>query len=218
MVDANIIRLAELNARLPEWWPDCIPGERGQPLGILANVLIALRTDPAMRGKIRYDEMLRAPVYAGDNPMTDEDVTKVHEWLQHAGIRASKDTVHQAAALVAHENAFHPVRDYLEGLDWDGVPRLDEWLSTYLGAEASPYVSRIGTMFLISMVARIMKPGCKVDHLLVIEGPQGILKSAACAVLGGKWFSDHLPDVSSGKDVSTHLRGKWLIESPKCTP
>jgi predicted P-loop ATPase len=85
------------------------------------------------------------------------------------------------------------------------------WLHAYLGAENSDYTKGIGPMFLIGMVARVLRPSCKMDYMPVLEGDQGTFKSSACAVLAGEYFSDHLPNLSN-KDASLHLRGKWLIE------
>jgi predicted P-loop ATPase len=133
--------------------------------------------------------------------------------MQENGIRRiGSGTVYDAIRLYAEDRAYHPVRDYLNGLRHDGVPRLDGWLARYLGVEATPYAAAVGRMFLIAMVARIFWPGCKSDYMLVLESSQGESKSMVCGVLGGAWFSDAMPDVSVGKDASQHLRGKWLIE------
>jgi predicted P-loop ATPase len=194
------------------WLGDCLRSEKGRPLPILANVLIALRADRSLRDAFAFNEMLHAPTYKR-RPLTDGDVTAVREYLHHSGLPGvGKDTVREAVEFFAREHCYHPVRDYLYALQWDGVERLPMWLRSYFGSEDGEYVARIGTMFLISMVARVLKPGCKADHMLVVEGQQGILKSTACSILAGDYFSDHLPDVSSGKDVSVHIRGKWLIE------
>jgi predicted P-loop ATPase len=206
-----------------DWLGECETDKRGKPFPILANAMIALRSDPAVKDAFAYDEMLCAAMLVrpisdkGEKlkprPLTDIDVSSLQEWLQLAGLtNIGKETAYQAVDLRARECSFHPVRDYLAGLRWDGRPRLRGWLATYLGAERSTYTDRIGRMFLISMVARIFEPGCKADHMLVLEGQQGTLKSTACELLGGAYFSDNLPDVAAGKDVSQHLRGKWLIE------
>jgi predicted P-loop ATPase len=178
-----------------------------------------------MRDAFAYDEMQCVPMLlhqigqpidgdlTGPRPLTDKDVGDVQKWLQHAGLdRIGREPVRDAIDCYARDHGYHPVRDYLETLQWDGKPRVNVWLTTKLGAELTPYTRAIGEMFLISMIARILEPGCKADHMLVLEGPQGALKSTACAVLADGWFSDSLPDIGGGKDVSQHLRGKWLIE------
>jgi predicted P-loop ATPase len=204
----------------PPWLHNCVTGENGRVLAVLASALAVLRAE--FNATFAFDEMLRAsmlmqPLTSEPNfvprPCTDVDVGIVQERLQHLGLkRLSKDVTHQAIDVLAYEHRFHPVCEYLDGLQWDGVLRLGGVLPAYFGADDTDYAKAIGSMFLISMVARIFAPGCKADHLLVIEGPQGTFKSSACRVLGGPWFSDNLPDVGSGKDVSQHLRGKWLIE------
>jgi predicted P-loop ATPase len=218
----NILKLAELERNAPEWLHECLRGDNGKPLPNLANILIALRNDPALTQCFAFDQMLQAPLLMrplGDaagfkpRPLTDADVSRFQEWLQHAGLRnIGKDMMHQAVDVRAVECAFHPVHGYLNSVAWDGTPRLDRWLFTYLGAARTPYTYQVGRMFLIAMVARIFEPGCKADYMLILEGPQGELKSTACAVLAGQWFSDGLPDVTESKDVAQHLRGKWLVE------
>src|SRR5262249_24389043 len=211
-----------------DWRKLSIKGEGGALLPIVQNAHLALVHDPVLCGAVAYDEMLCAPVLcqaigqpqAVINPLrafTDEDLIELQRYLQRAGLkRIGGDTVRDAMREYArHFRAFHPVRDYLDGLTWDKQPRLDAWLTIYLGADDNRYTRGIGRLFPISMVARIYKPGCKADHMLVLEGPQGILKSTACGVLGGQWFSDALPDLISGKDAQQHLRGKWVIEVPE---
>jgi predicted P-loop ATPase len=212
--------LAKLPANEPAWLANCVNGETGKPLSVLANALAALRAE--MPDVFAYDEMLCAPLLMQaledepcfvPRPVTDVDVGVVQERLQHLGLkRLSKDVAHQAVDVRAHERRFHPVQDYLNGLQWDGTARLTNLFRNYFGAEATAYAQTIGPMFLVSMVARILKPGCGADYMVVLEGPQGTLKSTACSILGAHWFSDNLPDITAGKDASQHLRGKWLIE------
>jgi hypothetical protein len=209
------------------WKGDWQLNDKGTPRSNLANAAHALRHAPELAELLARDDMMRQdmlthlvpgamvpPEIDLVRPVQDADVTAVQEWLQKAGLPAlSKDTTHQAVQLRASERAYHPVRDYLRGLRWDGRPRLDKWLTYYLGAKHTAYTSGIGRMFMVALVARVFKPGCKADYMLVLEGPQGALKSTACGILAGRWFSDALPDLrSGGKDVAQHLNGKWLIE------
>jgi predicted P-loop ATPase len=207
-----------------DWLIHCMTDEKGRVLMNLANAMIALRNAKELCDILAYDEMLCAAALTGVppgsnnpyimRPVTDIDVSQIQEWMQHAGLRKiGKDVVHQACDQRAHERAFHPVRGYLANIGWDGQPRVDDWLTRYVGVERTAYSSGIGRMFLVSMIARVYEPGCKADYMMILEGPQGVYKSTVCQILGGNYFSDNLPEVTtSGKDIQQHLAGKWLIE------
>lgn len=123
-----------------------------------------------------------------------------------------KDTAFDAVTMIANRKKFHSVRDYLNRLQWDGAPRLAGMLTTYFGVPHSDYSIRVGCKFMIAAVARVMKPGCKADNVLVLEGPQGAQKSSSLnALVGDDWFADELPDLHS-KDAAIQLDGKWIVE------
>jgi len=214
------------------WHATLIRTETGAPRAVLANALAALRNAPEWKGLLSFCEFslgiyAQKPAPWGEvkGEWTDHEDRLTTEWLQHHGIHVNVEIAGQAAQTVARENSFHPVRNYLSALKWDGIHRLDNWLLTYAGVEAPSsnddgdrqyeafirYTGAIGSKWMISAVARIFKPGCKADSCLIMEGAQGIGKSTAFRILGVDWFSDELSEIGS-KDASLQTRGAWLIE------
>jgi hypothetical protein len=191
----------------------------------IGNTLLAFDQEPELIGAFAYDQMLLCeillrPLFISEpnfvpRPVTDTDIFAVQEFLQWRGFRRlGSRATHDAINKYAQAHGFHPVRDYLDQLKWDGERRVETWLTKCFSADENEYTNGVGRMFLISMVARIYKPGCKVDHMLILEGEQGQLKSSACSILAGEYFTDQLPDVTN-KEAFQHLRGKWVIEIPE---
>ena len=151
--------------------------------------------------------------------MEDNDLTCVRSWLETAlGASTSKEALTDAVVAVGMSQSFHPVHEWLEGLTWDGVPRIDGWLKDHCGAEVETESQKIAVpamskRWLISAVARAYDPGAKVDCTLVLEGEQSIKKSATFATLvpNEAWFSDERLNLDS-KDTLQQIQGKWIIE------
>jgi predicted P-loop ATPase len=205
------------------WRPLLILTPTGKPRPLLANAIIALREAPAWHGVLAYNEFRRETVIESYPPWdpqvskwvtrawTDHDDLLATDWLQKAEISVQSKITAQAVEVVARDRSFHPVREYLVGLEWDGSSRLDIWLSTCWGAEKTPYTATIGRAMMIAAVARIFEPGCKVDTVPIFESDQGKMKSTAIKALFDPWFTDELADLGS-KDAAMQTRGVWGIE------
>ena len=203
-----------------------VTDSKGQLIDNVANAVIKINELPALKGKFRKNLMANALMIFGPigkskaasnqkypRPINDSDVTNVQIQLQRNGLgKIAREAIYHAIDQEALENAYHPVREELESLVWDSTPRLNDFCHKYFGTVKTPYSDFVGEAFLISAVARVFEPGCKVDHMMVFEGKQGIGKSTACKILGGKYFSDTMPDLSKGKEVSQHLSGMWILE------
>ncbi len=211
---------AQRSAGVGASWRDRLLVRKGELAGCLANIIEILLNDPAWAGVLAYNEFSlriekRKPLPSGSADLgiwVDTDDVATVLWLtQHYGITPKPADVAQAAEYVAKQHPWHPVRDWLRGLRWDGTKRLPGWVARCLDVEKTPYTARVGTWFLVGMVARVMRPGVKFDYCLILEGQQGRGKSTALAVLGGQWYSDQELDLRN-KDAMASLPGVWLQE------
>ncbi|KVL84976.1 VapE domain-containing protein [Burkholderia stagnalis] len=204
------------------WEYDLVRTEKGTLLPTLGNVHLILSNHKAWKGVIAQDDFAgrvvkrKAPPFpqgeAGE--WTDMDDYRCTLWLsQTYGMNSVRsDIVMSAVLLVADATHFHDVREYLNGLEWDGVERVRAMPSTYLHVDDSEYVQLAFMKWMIAAVARVVEPGCKVDNVLILEGRQGWRKSTALKVLAGKqWFTD-TPIQIGNKDTYAVMAGKWIIE------
>lgn len=203
-------------------WRDRLPLSKGGSVtSCLPATGIYVGCLPELRGRLAWDERSEHVAWIAPSPWgcepgtrwTDVDATRLAQWLyDREGYITTSSCVHEAVLAEAHRAPFDPVRDYLEGLrPWDRTSRTTSWLSTYLGAAPTPYIAQIGRAWLVSAIARVYRPGCQADHLLVLEGPQGAGKSSALATLARPWHGDVSVDPSD-KDSALAIQGLWIYE------
>lgn len=203
------------------WRGELVRGGNGALLACVPNAFLFLVNRPEWRNVLAFDDFAQRPVkrmpppfdrgVAGEWDAMDDSFTAF--WLAtRAGLaKLSSAQAAEAAEMAARAAPFDPVREYLDGLQHDGVKRLDTWLSTYMGAPDRPYERIVGRLWLIGMVRRAHEPGCKFDYMPILEGPQGRGKSSALEILGHPWFGN-TDFVMGDKDSMAVMQGKWLYE------
>lgn len=198
----------------------------GKPLPTTFNVKLILENDPRLYGRMALDDFAHRMAVRGDLPWrgldegkywTDADDASLRNYLSIAYEINAPRVIDDALIEVFNKNKFHPVRDYLNGLTWDGECRVDTLLIDYLGAKDTPYVRAVTRKWLCGTIARVMIPGIKFDGTLVLFGPQGLGKTLIAERLGGEWFNNSLGDVKS-KDAMEQLQGSWICELAELAP
>ena len=193
---------------------------QGKPIKSMKNLRTLLEHDPQLKGKLRMNLFSGRIDLVGAMPWkrpgatatwSDEDAAQLRIYLEPFFGKLPKNDVLDAVAAAASDQAYHPVRDYLNGLTWDGAPRLDKLLVDYLGAADTDYTRTVTRKAFVAAVARVMTPGCKYDTMLVLVGGQGRHKSTLLAKMGGEWFSDSLRTFGD-KDAMETIQGTWINE------
>lgn len=189
------------------------------------NLLIILENDPLLKGRLAFDEFANRGLVSGSLPWSAQENRRQWTDIDDAGLRhyiekayniTGKEKILDAVALCAHKHTFNEVNEFLTGLKWDGVKRLDTAIVDYLGAADSTYVRAATRKSIVAMVARAMDPGCKYDYMPILAGPQGLGKSTFLSVLGQCWYSDSL-QTFEGKEASEMIQGVWLNEVGELT-
>ncbi len=179
---------------------------------------------PRIKSSIWYDEFYCAIMTnlgqesGPGRPWHEADTLNLMKYAQSVvGLSSiGKEAIFDAVVYHARENKKHCVREWLESLpEWDGVPRVQGFLPSYFGAADNDYTRQVGQNFLVSLIARVMEPGCKADCMIILEGIQGLLKSSALRALAGEqWFGELTVELEN-KDALMITQGKWLVEIPE---
>lgn len=145
--------------------------------------------------------------------MTDNDEIHIRHYFETKYHMSSDKKINDAMMIVANENAYHPVREYLNSREWDGVERIRFVLFHFLGAEVSDFNYESMKLFLLGAIARIFRPGCKFEHMLCLVGGQGAGKSSFIRFLScfDEWFCDDIKRLDEDK-VYEHFDGHWILE------
>lgn len=192
----------------------------GEADSTIANAALILRNDPRLRGAFAINQFSMRPVVRRDLPWRrakdgdlweDADDANLLLYMEQKWQLVGENKIRNAWTVVANENAYHPVREYLDELVWDGTERLDTLLVRYMGAEDTPYTRAVTRKWMTAAVKRMYQPGCKFDAMLVLVGAQGIGKSRLAAILSRGWFTDSLTCMD-GKEAYEAIRGSWIIE------
>lgn len=211
------------DAELPEdyndeWKAELEYTKSGKLLCNIANIILILENDPALAGHIVHDLFTGMdsakdglPWNKNANQWTDADDANLRVWLEKHYDITGKEKIADALTAVLTRHSYHPIRDYLSGLTWDGVPRLDRIIIDYMGAEDSELNRAMSRKHFVAAVARVFNPGCKYDYCLIMSGAEGIGKSTLLCVMGGKWFNDSITTLE-GKEGMEQLRRAWVVE------
>jgi putative DNA primase/helicase len=203
-----------------EWFGNLAVDEKGNYRHTIDNVVMILENDALLKGCIAYDQfrcrntvMKKLPWRKDqeDNVWTDNDEANMRWYIEHVYGISSPGKVRDAIDVVLQRHVFHPVRDYLTPLVWDGDFRIDNLLIDYFNADDNEYTRTAMRKTMIAAVARVHEPGCKFDYMLVLKGEQGHKKSTFFNILAGEFFSDTFTTIQ-GKEAYEQIQGHWFIE------
>lgn len=215
-------RIAQASAEFSDedWQNGLELDKSGHVKNTLRNLTIILENDPNLKGVV-FNQLLDGMEIKGEVPWNhpskfwrDADDAQLISYVDaHYGTFSARN-YDIAVTKVADDRAYHPIREFIESLpEWDKVPRVDTLLVDYLGAADTAYVRAVTRKTLCAAISRVLRPGCKFDSMLVLNGPQGVGKSTLIAKLAGEWFSDSL-NLGDTKDktAAEKLQGYWILE------
>jgi predicted P-loop ATPase len=221
---AAMLQWIEDNKLCPvvKWAEELAFDKKGNVSCTRDNIHKILQFDEELEGALHYNVFTQKLMVASDFPWiqlidrsdmqwNDSDLAGFRAWLETKYNLSDLGRVDDAITNMQNSSAYHPVKEYLREVKWDGESRLDSFFIDFLNANDTPYVRSVTRKALIGAVARIMNPGCKHDHVLVLVGPQGCRKSSTLKMLGGQWYTDSLGGMQ-GKDAYEQLQGYWIVE------